>query len=59
MEKASSEMTHWAEYDYVLINDNLEQTVNQVLKILVAERLRQHRQIGIEEFVKNLTRARS
>ena len=59
MEKASSEMTHWAEYDYVLINDNLEQTVNQVLKILVAERLRQHRQIGIEEFVKNLTRARA
>ena len=35
-----SEMTHWAEYDYVIINDNLEQTLQKLIAILTAERLK-------------------
>ena len=39
MSEATSEMTHWAEYDYVIINDNLEQTLQKLISILTAERL--------------------
>ena len=54
MEKASSEITHWAEYDYVIINEDIDQTLNQVLNILTAERLRLHRAVEVSDFVEKL-----
>ena len=54
MEKAASEITHWAEYDYVIINEHIDDTLNQVLNILVAERLRLHRAIEVSDFVEKL-----
>ncbi len=54
MAKAADEMSHWAEYDYVLINHDLEQCIAQVQSILQAERLRRRRQVSLAEFVKGL-----
>jgi guanylate kinase len=54
MEKAESEISHWAEYDYVLINDDLEKTYQKLREILNAERLR--RRPGLSEFVRGLSR---
>jgi guanylate kinase len=48
---SSEEMSHWPEYDYVVINDNLEECVSSVQGILSAERLRRTRRIGLAEFV--------
>ena len=54
MAKAPDEMSHWAEYDFIVINQNIENSVSQVQAILAAERLRRHRQIGLSELVKRL-----
>lgn len=54
MSEASSEMSHWQEYDYVIVNDDLEKSLQQVRSILAAERLKRARQIGMGEFVKLL-----
>ncbi|MFM8679893.1 MAG: guanylate kinase [Alphaproteobacteria bacterium] len=54
MAKASDEMSHWPEYDYVLVNDDLEASVASVVAILAAERLRRDRRIGLDDFVKGL-----
>ena len=54
MSKASDEMSHWAEYDYVLINDHFETTLHQVRAVLTAERLKRTRQSGLSDFVKSL-----
>ena len=54
MAKATSEMSHWAEYDYVIINHDLDESVKQVEAILAAERLRRDRRIGLGEFVREL-----
>jgi len=54
MAKAADEMSHWAEYDYILVNRDLEDSVRQVQAIVVAERLRRERQVGLHEFVKGL-----
>ncbi len=51
MAKAADEMSHWAEYDYVIINRELEQSVNAVKEILHSERLKRRRQIGLSEFI--------
>lgn len=51
LSKAFLEMSHWGEYDYILINDNPEQCYNDLKAILNAERLRRRRQKGITEFV--------
>jgi len=56
MEKAESEISHWAEYDYVLINDDLENTYQKLREILNAERLRRRRRPGLSEFVRGLSR---
>ena len=56
MEKAESEISHWAEYDYVLINDDLEKTYQKLREILNAERLRRRRRPGLSEFVRGLSR---
>jgi guanylate kinase len=54
MAKAADEMTHYEEYDYILINRDIEESVAAVQGILAAERHRRHRQIGLNEFVKAL-----
>ncbi|HAE04152.1 MAG TPA: guanylate kinase, partial [Rhodospirillaceae bacterium] len=52
MAKASDEMSHYAEYDWVIVNHNLEESVEQVRAILCSERLKRKRQVGLGEFVK-------
>lgn len=54
MEKSRDEISHWAEYDYVLVNDDLDETFERLTAILVAERLRKDRQKGLGAFVKKL-----
>jgi len=54
--KAASEISHWSEYDYVLINDNPEKCGQDIRSILNAERLRRRRQTGITEFVRNFNK---
>ncbi len=54
MAKSRAEISHWAEYDYVLINDDLDRTEAELRTILTAERLRRERQTGLGPFVKKL-----
>ena len=54
MSEAVSEITHWAEYDYVIINDDLEQTLQKLISILIAERLKRERQTGLNNFVRKV-----
>ena len=54
MAGAAEEINHWAEYDYVLINDVLETCLAQIETIVAAERLRRHRQIHLPEFINEL-----
>ena len=54
MAKAADEMSHWPEYDYIIINDDLERSVEQVEAILTAERLKRERRIGLGAFVRGL-----
>ena len=56
MARASNEISHWAEYDYVVINDDLDNTVMKIRTILTAERLKRSRATGIPSFVSKLTR---
>ena len=53
MEEASNEISHWAEYDYVVVNNTLDQSVSQVRSILIAERLKRSRQLGVIDLVKS------
>jgi guanylate kinase len=55
MSKAVDEMSHWAEYDYVIVNRDIEHALSQIVSILSAERLKRKRQIGLSEFVKGLS----
>jgi len=54
MAKAADEMSHWPEYDYVVVNSDLDASVAAIVSILAAERLRRDRQIGLNDFVKAL-----
>jgi guanylate kinase len=54
MAKSADEMSHWPEYDYVIVNRDLEESVSHVEAILTAERLRRARQIGLSEFINRL-----
>ena len=54
MAKANNEISHWAEYDYVVINDDLDSTLNKIKTILDAERMKRGRQTGIAEFARKL-----
>ena len=54
MAKASSEMSHWAEYDYIIVNKNIEASIDQAEAIFLAERLNRERQIGLHELVRSL-----
>ena len=54
MAKAADEMTHYAEYDYIVINREVAESVAETLAILKAERLRRDRRVGLAEIVKGL-----
>ena len=54
MAKASDEISHWAEYDYVLVNDDLERSDRAIAAILNAERLKRVRRVGLSDFVRGL-----
>ncbi|HEU0096831.1 MAG TPA: guanylate kinase [Rhizomicrobium sp.] len=54
MAKANNEISHWAEYDYVVINDDLDSTLTKIQTILDAERMKRGRQTGIAEFARKL-----
>jgi guanylate kinase len=54
MARASNEISHWAEYDYVIVNNDLDQAFNDLVTILQAERLRRDRQPQLADFVRGL-----
>ncbi|MBE90322.1 MAG: guanylate kinase [Rhodospirillaceae bacterium] len=54
MSKAASELSHYAEYDYIIINNLLGESVMRVMSILTAERLKRRRVVGMSDFVKRL-----
>ena len=54
MAKASDEISHYPEYGYIVVNDDLDWSVRSVRAILAAERLRRDRQTGLTEFVRTL-----
>ena len=56
MARAEAEISHWAEYDYVLVNSDVEGCLAQVRTILAAERLKRLRQPGLVNFVRGLNR---
>jgi guanylate kinase len=56
MSRASHEMSHWAEYDYIVINRDVDEAFAEVQSILKAERLKRERRIGLTTFVRELQR---
>jgi guanylate kinase len=54
MAKAADEVSHYDEYDFVIINDDVQTSVDTVQTILAAERQRRHRIVGLSEFVESL-----
>ena len=56
MAKSEAEISHWAEYDYVLINRDLDAAEAELRAILTAERLRRERQPGLSDFVRALNK---
>lgn len=56
MAKSRDEISHWAEYDYVLVNERLETAEDELTSIVRAERLRRDRQPGLSDFVRSLNR---
>jgi guanylate kinase len=56
MSRASHEMSHWAEYDYIVINRNIDEAFAEVQSILKAERLKRERRTGLTTFVRELQR---
>ena len=57
MAKAADEISHWPEYDYVIVNDDIGKASVEIEAILTAERLRRRRQVGLTDFVRGLTKA--
>ena len=49
MSRASHEMSHWADYDYIVINDNIDEAFAEVQSILQAERLKRERRVGLDD----------
>ncbi|HEX5230789.1 MAG TPA: guanylate kinase [Bradyrhizobium sp.] len=56
MSRASHEMSHWAEYDYIVINHNIDAAFAEVQSVLEAERLKRRRRTGLTTFVRQLQR---
>ncbi len=57
MAQAGEELSHWPEYDYVIVNGDIEESVRAALAILSAERLKRSRQLGLSEFVRAMQSA--
>lgn len=57
MAKAADEMSHWAEYDYIIVNRDIDRSVAEARSILAAERLKRERQVGLVDFVRGLRRS--
>lgn len=57
MAKAADEMSHWAEYDYIIVNRDIDRSVTEARSILAAERLKRERQVGLVDFVRGLRRS--
>ena len=55
MSKAKSEISHWVEYDYVLVNDDLEKCVEQILNIIKAERLKRVTQKNLFDHIEKFS----
>jgi guanylate kinase len=58
MMRAADEMSHWAEYDYVVVNSDIGTSLTSLKAILTAERLKRERQVGMSVFVKGLREGR-
>jgi guanylate kinase len=56
MSRATHELSHWAEYDYIVVNQNVDDAFAEVRSILKAERLKRERRTGLTEFVRDLQR---
>jgi guanylate kinase len=56
MAKAQDEMSHWAEYDYVIVNRDLDESLATLRAILVAERAKRERQVGLVDFMRGMVR---
>ena len=56
MGEAEREISHWPEYDYVIVNEAIEEAGAEIASVLAAERLRRHRRTGLTEFVRGLTK---
>jgi guanylate kinase len=56
MEQSMAEISHWGEYDYIVINDDMEKSIADIQSILTAEKLRRNRQTNITEFIRSLGR---
>jgi guanylate kinase len=56
MDRATHELSHWAEYDYIVINQNVDEAFAEVQSILKAERLKRERRTGLTAFVRELQR---
>ena len=54
MARARDEISHWGEYDYILVNDDAETCLSEIRAILKAERLRRKRQLGLAGFVRRM-----
>jgi len=57
MSKADSEISHWAEYEYVIVNFDLQQSEAMLRAILLAERLQRYRQVGLPNLVRGMMRS--
>jgi guanylate kinase len=56
MAKSRDEISHWAEYDYVIVNRDIDAAFDELVTILKAERMRRDRQPGLSDFVRGLNR---
>ena len=54
MRRAATEISHWGEYNYILINDDPDACLSEIRAILAAERLRRKRQLGLANFVRDM-----
>ena len=54
MSKSEAEISHWAEYDYVIVNEDVETALAELQTIVNSERMRRRRQMWLGSFVKSL-----
>ena len=54
MKEARSEISHWSEYDYILVNDNFEKVKNNIIKIIEIEKIKRNRQNLLPDFISKL-----